>query len=149
VPPQSRTERPVSTVEGLVTRTALRSVTAARLQQLSTMNTIPGAERGIIGEAAARQRELEDAAKELERSRAEIKKTEKDLERLREHLKALGGAKDTSGPEGSPLVRRILEAEDRLTALGKKLDTLEGDQERRRDAVKKALERLPKRVDKR
>ena len=149
VPPQSRTERPVSTVEGLVTRTAWRSLAAARLQQLSTQNTIPAAERGILGEAAARQRELEDAAKELERSRVEIKKTEKDLERLREHLKALGGAKDTSGPEGSPLVRRILEAEDRLTALNKKLDTLEGDQERRRDAVKKALERLPKRVDKR
>lgn len=150
VPPQSRLERPVSTVEGLVTRTGYQSLSAARLQQLATVATLPAAERAVVTEAVARQKELEDAAKELDRSRAEIKKTEKDLERLREHLKALGGAKDSSGPEGgNPLVRRILEGEDKLSALSKKLDTLEGDQERRREAVKKVLERLPKRADKR
>lgn len=149
VPPQSRQERPISTVEGLVTRTGYQSLSAARLTQLAAVSTLPAAERTIVGEAALRQKELEDAAKELEKSRTEIRKIEKDLARLREHLKALGGAKESSGPDGNPLVRRILEAEDRLTALNKKLDTLEGDQERHRDAVKKVLERLPKRAEKR
>ena len=101
----------------------------------------------ILGEAALRQKEVEEASKETEKARAEIKKTEKDLERLREHLKALG--KDSgAGPEGNPLVKRMLEAEDRLSTAQKRQETLDADQDRRRDAVRKVLERLPKTKDK-
>jgi len=145
--PQSRAERPLTTIEGLVRRVDLRHLQANRLQQLSTTNTVPQGERTILGEAYLRQKEVEDANKELERVRADIKKTEKDLERLREHLKALG--KDSgAGPDGNPLVKRILEAEDKLSTAEKRLETLDGEQERRRDAVRKVLERLPKSKDK-
>ena len=145
--PQSRAERPVTTIEGLVRRSDLKSVQSTRLQILSMTNTVPAAERAILGEAALRQKEVEEASKETEKARAEIKKTEKDLERLREHLKALG--KDSgAGPEGNPLVKRMLEAEDRLSTAQKRLETLDADQDRRRDAVRKVLERLPKTKDK-
>ncbi|HND09649.1 MAG TPA: hypothetical protein PKL17_01765 [Pseudomonadota bacterium] len=145
--PQSRAERPLTTMEGLVRRSDLRSLQAARLLQLSTTSTVPATERSIAAEAYARQKDVEDAAKEVDKVRGEIKKTEKDLERLREHLKALG--KDSgAGPEGNPLVKRILEAEDRLSASQKRLESLESDQDRRRDAVRKVLERLPKNKDK-
>jgi peptidoglycan hydrolase CwlO-like protein len=131
----------------LVRRSDLKSVQSNRLQVLSTTNTVPAAERAILGEAALRQKEVEEASKETEKVRAEIKKTEKDLERLREHLKALG--KDSgAGPEGNPLVKRMLEAEDRLSTAQKRLETLDADQDRRRDAVRKVLERLPKTKDK-
>lgn len=145
--PQSRAERPLTTMEGLVRRADLRALQAARLLQLSTTSTIPATERAVVTEAYARQKEVEDAAKEVDKARSEIKKTDKDLERLREHLKALG--KDSgAGPEGNPLVKRILEAEDRLSAAQKRLESLEADQDRRRDAVRKVLERLPKNKDK-
>jgi hypothetical protein len=144
--PQSRAERPLTTIEGLVRRVELRSLQATRLQQLANTSTVPAGERAILAEAYLRQKEVEDAAKELDKTRTDIKKTEKDLERLQEHLKALG--KDSgAGPDGNPLVRRILEIEDRLSTAHKRLETLDADQDRRRDTVRKALERLPKTKD--
>ena len=127
-------------------RVELRSLQATRLQQLANTSTVPAGERAILAEAYLRQKEVEDAAKELDKTRTDIKKTEKDLERLQEHLKALG--KDSgAGPDGNPLVRRILEIEDRLSTAHKRLETLDADQDRRRDTVRKALERLPKTKD--
>ena len=144
--PQSRAERPLTTIEGLVRRVELRSLQATRLQQLANTSTVPAGERAILAEAYLRQKEVEDAAKELDKTRTDIKKTEKDLERLQEHLKALG--KDSgAGPDGNPLVRRILEIEDRLSTAHKRLETLDADQDRRRDTVRKALERLPNTKD--
>lgn len=140
---QSRSERPLSTTEGLVERRQLEHLTAAWLLSLSTTATLPATERAALAEAAARQKEVEDAAKELEKTRGELKKTEKEVERLREHLKAI--AHDPSaGAAQSPIVKRVLDTEDRLTAQQKKIETIEGDQEKRRETVRKALERLPK-----
>lgn len=145
--PQSRAERPLTTIEGLARRSELRAIQSNRLQQLSTASSVPQAERAILSEAYQRQKELEDASKEADKVRAELKKTEKELERLQEHLKALG--KDSgAGPDGNPLVRRILESEDRLSTAQKRLEGLDADLERRRDLVRKVLERLPKSKDK-
>lgn len=141
--PQTRQERPLTTLEGLVRRTNLSHLQSTRLSQLALLPAVPVGERTMVQEAAARQKELEEAGKESEKLRAEIKKAEKDLERLREHLKALGSS-NTASAEGNPLVRRILEAEDRLSAAQKRLEAQDGDLERRRELVRKALERLPK-----
>lgn len=147
LPPQSRVERPLSTVEGLQRSTGLKSLRAARLTELSAAAAIPAAERAILQEAAARRRELEESEKEFEKTQAEISKTEKELGRLREHLKAMGH-ETAAGAAQNPVLKRILDAEDRLSMLQKKLDTLESAQEQRHDAVRKVLERLPKKADK-
>lgn len=140
---QSRSERPLSTTEGLVERHPVDKLAASWLLTLSTTASIPAAERAALAEAAARQKELEDGAKELDKTRAEVKKTEKELERLREHLKAM--AHDPSaGAAQSPIVKRVLDSEDRLTGQQKKIEGLEAEQDKRRDAVRHALEKLPK-----
>ena len=133
----------MSTTEGLVTRRDLKSVQASWLLGLASATTIPAAERLVLTEAAARQKELEDAAKEMDKTRTELKKTEKEVERLNEHLKAM--VHDASaGAAQNPIVKRVLDTEDRLTAQQKKIEGLEADQDKRQDAVRKALEKLPK-----
>lgn len=140
---QSRSERPLSTTEGLVERRQVEHLNAAWLLTLSTTTSLPAAERATLAEAATRQKELEDAAKDLDKTRTELKKTEKEVERLREHLKAM--AHDANaGAAQSPIVKRVLDTEDRLTAQQKKIEGIEGDQEKRREAIRKTLERLPK-----
>jgi len=79
----------------------------------------------------------------IDKLRSDVKKAEKDLDRLREHLKALGSAA-AGGTDGNPLLKRILETEDRLSATQKRVEILDADQEKRKDAVRKVLERLPK-----
>lgn len=143
LPAQSRLERPISTVEGLQQVTGLKALRAARLLELASATTIPAPERAILQEAAARKKELEDAGKETEKTQSEMKKTEKEIERLREHLKAMGH-ETAAGAGPNPLLKRILDTEDRLSGLQKKLDTLEAAEEQRREAVRKVLEKLPK-----
>jgi hypothetical protein len=143
LPPQSKVERPIVTMEGLSRKTDLRGLQASRLFHIASLSTVPASERSIAAEAAARQKEWEDAGKELDKLRSDVKKAEKDLERLREHLKALGSAA-AGGTDGNPLLKRILETEDRLSATQKRVEILDADQEKRKDAVRKVLERLPK-----
>jgi hypothetical protein len=147
LPAQSRIERPLSTVEGLEHNIVIKSLHAARLLELSVATTVPPAERAIVQEAAARQKELEEAGKEIDKTQVEIKKIEKELERLREHLKAMGPETAASALQ-NPVLKRLLDAEDRLTTSQKKLDTLESAQDQRRDLVRKVLEKLPKKSDK-
>ncbi len=73
---QSRSERPVSTIEGLATHHKLKALQSAWLLNLANATAVPAAERAVLTEAAARQKELEDTVKELEKSRGELKKIE-------------------------------------------------------------------------
>ncbi len=143
----SRLERAMSMLAGRQSGHRLASLTTARLTELSGTQSLPAPERAILGEAALRQRELEAAKGELDKSESEIKKTEKEIERLREHLKAMGH-ETAAGAVQNPVLKRILDAEDRLAALQKKQETLESDQDKRRDMVRKVLEKLPKKQDK-
>jgi hypothetical protein len=145
--PGSRVERAMSMVAGRQTTRRLAQLTAAHLTELSGQTSLPPAERAILQETLLRQRELETAKVELDKSEADIKKTEKEIERLREHLKAMGH-ETAAGAVQNPVLKRILVAEDRLAALQKKQEQLETDQEKRRDLVRKVLERLPKKQDK-
>lgn len=145
---QTRVERSLVTIEGLATKRGLTGITAARLLELSSLTAIPQSERTIVTEAAARQKELEEAGKELDKTRAEMTQAKKDMERVQEHLKALGSDSSTAGAAGNPLVKRILDGEDKLQGLQKKLDGLESEQGKRRDLVRKALEKLPRSTEK-
>lgn len=145
--PGSRVERAMSMIAGRHTSRRLTALSAAHLADLAQQQSVPANERSILQEASLRQRELEAAKVELDKSEADIKKTEKEIERLREHLKAMGH-ETAAGAVQNPVLKRILDAEDRLAALQKKQETLESDQDKRRDVVRKVLERLPKKQDK-
>lgn len=145
LPPKSSVERAVSTVEGIQHPTELKKLRAAGMLESAASAAVPAAEKAILIEAAARQKELEEAGKENERTHVEIKKTDSEIARLREHLKAMGH-ETAAGAAQNPVLKRILDAEDRLTALQKKLEQLESAQEQRRDAVRKVLEKLPKKA---
>jgi hypothetical protein len=141
VPARSKAKKSLVAVEGLSRKTPADKLTAERLAQLASAPSLAGPERAAAGEAAARQRELETARKASEEHRAEIAELEKDLERLREHLEALGGEKG-AGAGANPFVRRILAAEDRLSAARKRLEGHERDARAKGADVRRALERL-------
>lgn len=143
----SRIERAMSMLAGRQSGHRLASLSATRLTELAQTASLPAPERAILGEAALRQKELEAAKGEIDKSEGDIKKTEKEIERLREHLKAMGH-ETAAGAVQNPVLKRILDAEDRLAALQKKQETLESEQEKRRDVVRKVLEKLPKKQDK-
>lgn len=145
--PGSRVERAMSMVAGRQTSRPLSTLSSTRLGELAQQTALPAAERAVLQEATLRQRELEAAKVELDKSETDIKKTEKEIERLREHLKAMGH-ETSAGAVQNPVLKRILDAEDRLAALQKKQELLESDQDKRRDVVRKVLERLPKKQDK-
>lgn len=135
----SEVERALKTVEGRERETGFSDLTAAKLQELSGNGDLPAGDRGIAGEAAARQREVEVERGIVEKLRAEETKVEADLGRLREHLKAQGGG---AGAAGSPFVKRILEGEDRLTGLRGRIAAEEAAIQVKREAVKAALSKL-------
>ncbi|HEU4535149.1 MAG TPA: DUF4139 domain-containing protein, partial [Polyangiaceae bacterium] len=136
VVPRGKSQRAIVAVEGLSRKTPLDKLTADRLAQLAAAPSLQANERAAAGEAAARQRELEQARKAAEADRAEIAELEEDLDRLREHLKALGGEKG-AGAGANPFVQRILAAEDRLAAARKRLDGHERDAKARGADVKR------------
>ena len=144
LPPQSQVERPVSTIEGLEQGQALNTLTPERLTELSQATALPAAERAALTEAIARQREAEETTKEIAKAKTEIQKTETELTRLRQHLSALG--KDAGGSQ-NPIVQRVIAAEDRLTAAQKRQEGLDAELEKRHDALRKVLEKLPKKAD--
>jgi hypothetical protein len=72
---------------------------------------------------------------------------ELDLTRRRKHMVALGGGEKRpgGGVAAAPLVKRVLEAEDRLETLRRNKETATHDLERAREAVREALRRLGER----
>jgi len=142
-PGRRRAERRVVSREGLVRRTAIADVEAAYLEALVAAPELRPQERAAATEATARRKELGQTEAAIAKAKADIEETEKDLARLREHMKALGGG-DKGGGAGSaaPLVARVLAGEDRLTALRKRLESLEGEAKTRGASVRAALEHL-------
>ena len=65
------------------------------------------------------------------------------MDRFREHLKALGGDKGGGGSAAAPLVKRLLDAEDKLAAAKKQRDTLARELETRWATVWAILGKLP------
>jgi len=139
---RSKAERKAHAVEGLVRTTQLDALTAARLGEMAASPSLEAADRAATTEAAARLREAEEAARGATLAKADIAGVEKDLERLREHMKALSGERPAGGAAANPFAARVLAAEDRLTALRKKLDGLETDAKSRTAAAQAALEKL-------
>jgi len=143
--PRSKVTRRFVVVEALSHGVALDSLTAKLARDLAAKTSIPGSELATLAQAEPRIR-----AFELERARvsAAAKATadaQADLTRLHEHLKALGGGDGKGGTAGNaaaPLVKRVLEAEDRLAASRKDKDAATKELETRREAVREILRKL-------
>jgi ribosomal protein S13 len=138
VPSQKSVKRTLVSVEGLERRTALQNLSAKHLLELVQAGSLPEAEKAVAQEAAQRQKDVEDLRRQLEQARTESLSVEKELERLREDAKAVGDR----GAAAQPLVARIVAAEDRLSALRKRMEGLEKNVGARVEAVRKVLERL-------
>jgi hypothetical protein len=136
-------ERTAHAVEGLARTTPFGSLTAATLNALAASPSLEASERAAASEGAARLREAEDDARGETQAKADIAVVDADLQRLREHMKAVSG--EHPGGGANPFAARVLAAEDRLTALRKKVEGLEAAARAKSDAAQAALARLPDR----
>jgi hypothetical protein len=143
VPPGKKLERTLKIQEGLKSTTHVDSLTAERLEQLAAIEKLPSADRANLKDAAARLREAEAKATEKEDTQKSLEEMDGDLKRLREELAALGD-KSGQGASANPLVKRILENEDKLLALRQKLKTLDAALKDRRKVAEASLEKLKK-----
>ena len=135
-----KVERKAHAVEGLVRMTPFASLTATRLAEIAASGSLEASDRAAATEAAARLREAEDDSRAAAQAKADIAEVEKDLQRLREHMKALSGEHPAGG--ANPFAARVLAAEDKLTALRKKVEGFEADGKAKSGAAEMALGKL-------
>ena len=143
---RKKDERHTTSVEGLTRQTPLASLSSSRMTALAATPDLAPADKAIALEAAQRVKDLEETLRAAAQAKDEVASLDKDLARLREDLKALGGDRTGGGGGGaaSPsaqLVQRVLTAEDRHTALKKRLDALSEEAKTRLQAARTVLAR--------
>lgn len=143
LPAKQKVARSFDVTEGLSRSTSFTALGEKQLRELAARASLPPAEAAIAGEAAARAKDVEVAARAVEVARRDIGAIEADVERLREHLKALGGDKGGAGSAAAPLVKRLLDAEDRLATAQKRRDALEKEHAAKQEALRAVLSKLP------
>ncbi len=145
-PAKSKSLRPFVVTEGLERSTGLDGLTGKIVRDLLAKTTIPATELAILAQAEPRIRALEAEHARMADADKTAATVEGDLERLREHLKALGGGEKGggagNGTAAAPLVKRILEAEDRLEASRKSKAAAAKELDKKRDAVREVLIKL-------
>lgn len=145
-PGKSKKERTFTVTEGLSRATGIDSLTSKHVKELLAKTTIPAGELATLAQAEARIRALEAEHAKVTEADKVTSTVEKDLERLREHLKALGGGEKGAGAGGgttaAPLVKRVLDAEDRLAAARKNKETAQQELDQKRTAVREILSKL-------
>lgn len=140
VPARKEVHREVRTEQGLSRTTSLRVIDVELLDRLAAVESLPQEQRDVVREAAKRRAAVGETRENKEQNAKATKEVEKDLERLREHLKALGG--EVGGVAANPFVKRILAAEDRLTALRIGKQKLDEEEEERMGDLEGTLEGL-------
>jgi hypothetical protein len=140
---KDKTSRTFTVVEGLSRGLSLDGVTEKVVRSLTQKATIPAAETAVLQQALGRVQALEAARAQITDAERAVHDAQADLERLREDLKALGGGSATSGGTvAAPLVKRVLEAEDRLVSAQKANLAATKARDDRREALRQALQRL-------
>ncbi len=144
---RQRVEKPVTIVEGLTRAMTLASLTSARLGEIAASPDLAAADKTIVVEAIAKLKELEESQRALKVAREELAAVDKELARLREDVKALGGERGAAGAAGvgaqqGPFVTRLLAAEDKHTAVKKRIDLLDEEVKVRSERLRVNLAKL-------
>lgn len=138
--PGKAQEHTLVTTEAIREATSSGDLTREDLDDVIHTGTIPLPERDIVQRALVPY----DSWQEAKRSAAELKieanAVEADLGRLKKHLESLG--KSESGGADAQLIRRILEREDELSELNKKMRALAKELERKENAFEVVLAEL-------
>jgi len=136
--PKRTLSRPISTKEGLVRRSGLDALDAAKLEKLSREASLSAFEKQVMAEAAAKAKPYEQAKVARKKGQEDVTRAEADLGKLRENLKTLTTEKDKT----HPFVVRVVAAEDTVTKLKAALDGLTKDEKRHAEELTKVLEKL-------
>jgi len=134
---KTKVDRKMHAVEGLERRMPIASLDAVTLAHIAA--SLEPSDAAKLQEVEKRQKDLETLRARIDKAKADVAQAEKDLERLRQDLKAAGG---DSGRAAAPLVTRVLATEDRLAAMRKQVETLDGETKARADAVLAAAKLL-------
>ncbi|HNZ21948.1 MAG TPA: hypothetical protein PKL24_07385 [Polyangiaceae bacterium] len=141
VPAHEKAERKVRIIQGFQQKHSLDTITFDRLDSLTTQSTLSASQRNVLDTAKEQQKKLEQTRSLIADMDEAMKRIESDLERFREHLKALGGEKG-AGAAANPFVKRILDAEDQLTLLRTKRQTLVDRSHEEQKTIRRTLEPL-------
>ena len=130
-------------VEGLSRSFSLDNLTEKLIQKLLAKTSIQSEDRATLEQALPRVRAFEAGRTTVLSAQHVGGEADQALERLREDLKALGGgASAGGGTAAAPLVKRLVDAEDRVDAAQKAKEAAEKTLGERRDAVRLALATL-------
>jgi len=150
-PKNSKSKRTLTLVEGLSRYFYAPSMRAETLKKLAGKGLagkgltgkgpLPAAQRAALLELVAKRVAIDKHQAKIERNKHKRLQIKRQLERLRKHLKALG-AKTANA--AAPLVKRILAAEDDLTAKQKATEPLQREKKTLHRAFAAALEGLEK-----
>ncbi len=105
--------------EALKTVTSRSAIGEKKLRELAAAKNVPSDRSATLSKAAELSRAVKAAEDARDGVRSKLETVQQDIERYREHLKAMG-----DGERGgkSPIVTRLLAAEDRLNALRDELE---------------------------
>jgi hypothetical protein len=132
--------RTLTVIEGLSRTITIDHLTERGVRALLAKSTIPSAELAALQQALPEIRALEAAHAAVDGQAHTTKVAEAALERLRLDLKALGGGSGAGGAgTPAPLVKRLVDAEDRVEAAQRAREAAEKALGDRRDAVRAAL----------
>jgi hypothetical protein len=132
--------RVITVVEGLSRSHSLDGLTEKEVRGFLQKTTIAPADVAALQQALPQVRALEEGHTTVAAEAKAVEVAEQALTRLREDLKALGGAQ--SGGVGAPLVKRVVDAEDRLDAAHKAKEAAEKTLRDRHEALREALRPL-------
>jgi hypothetical protein len=143
-PAKSKTIRTFVVTEGLSRSTEIDGLGGATFRELLAKTSIAGPELAILAQAEPRIRTLKAELARVTEADATIATSKLDLERLREHMKALGGGDKGAGAgaAAAPLVKRVIEAEDRLEAARRNKEAATRELDKKREAVREVLAKL-------
>jgi hypothetical protein len=137
--PHSKLDRKLVFDEGLQAARPLESLTEADLALLAAEKELSPAARAVLGEARALLVRHAAPIQAKRRKRDSLERIEADTQRLERTIEKLKG---TSGNAAEPLVRRVVELEERRNRLELEQETLAEAEAARLPALSAILEKL-------
>jgi hypothetical protein len=145
VPPKTKVVRSFVVTEGLSRSMAIDSLTEKGMKAILQKTAIAPADLAALGASLEKVRALEGERANVVAAQRVVDAANAELERLREDLKALAGggnAATAAGAAATPLVKRLVDAEDRVSTAEKAKQAAEKALGDRREAVRVVLRKL-------